>query len=232
MAGRDRPHAAWFRFVAAVAVGACSTAPPVCSVSVPAANVAYVVSRGWHVEVGLATDRLAGPLTVYRDIFPHARALMFGYGKRTFFTARADTLSDYLLGPFPGPAVIQVTGLAVLPVDAYPADDVMALRLPTDGARALSDYIWNDLDKDPAGAPRLVALGNFPGSLFYAARSGYSPAHTCNTWAVDALHAAGLPVSGDGVVFSGQAVSRAVAAGGCMPEASIAEGMVPRLCRP
>ncbi|HEY5300760.1 MAG TPA: DUF2459 domain-containing protein [Acetobacteraceae bacterium] len=224
-----------FRLLAvlgALAVGACTASPPACSLGEPATDAVYVVSRGWHVEIGLATDDLAGPLTVFRDIFPKARALMFGYGKKTFFTARVDTLSEYVLGPFPGSAVIQVTGLAVLPPYAYPTSDVMVLRLPPDGARALSSYIWNDLGKDRAGGPRLVAPGNFPGSVFYAARSSYSLTHTCNTWAADALHAAGLPISGAGVTFSGQTVTRVVMAGGCTPEAPPAERPTPLLCRP
>ncbi|MGA9866478.1 MAG: DUF2459 domain-containing protein [Acetobacteraceae bacterium] len=224
-----------FRLLAALgalAVGACTASPPVCSLGKPATDLVYVVSRGWHVEVGLSTADLAGPLTVFRDIFPDARALLFGYGKRTFFTARVDTLREYVLGPFPGPAVIQVTGLAVLPTQAYPSSDVMVLRLPPGGARALSSYIWNDLGKDRAGGPRLVAQGNFPGSVFYAARSGYSPTHTCNTWAANALQAAGLPISGAGVIFSGQAVSRVLAAGACTPEAPPAERPAPLLCRP
>ncbi len=169
------------------------------------------------MEIGLAADRVEGPLSVFRDIFPGARGLMFGYGKRTFFTAKADTFSEYVLGPVPGPAAIQATGLTTLPDAAYEPRAVMVMRLPPGGARALSDFLWADLDRDTAGGPRLIAPGNYPGSLFYAARSGYSLAHTCNTWAADALHAAGLAVDGDGVVFSGQVVARAVEARACQP---------------
>ncbi len=208
-----------------VILAACSATPSACTSSRLGRDLTYVVSRGWHVEVGLPTAELRGPLTFYRMVFPQARALMFGYGKQTFFTAKVETPSDYLLGPFPGEAVIQATGLLVPPPLAYPNTDVLELTLPQGGARALSDFIWDELGKDHAGEPRLVAPGNFPGSIFYAARTGYTLAHTCNTWVAQALHAAGLPVSPAGVVFSGQLAARLVDAGGCVPLAA-----VPRLC--
>jgi hypothetical protein len=142
---------------------------------------------------------------------------MFGYGKKTFLTAPPDTISEYLLGPLPGPAVIEVTGVGTNPVDAYPPGEILVVRLPPGGARALSDFLWRDIARDAVGRPRLVGPGPFPGSLFYAAVTGYSLAHTCNTWAADALRAAGLKLDAGGVVFSGQVVARATAAGACLP---------------
>lgn len=193
------------------ALAAGCAAPPPCRLPDGPDRV-YVVEQGWHVELGLPAEELKGPLAIYRETFPGARAVMFGYGKRTFMTAAPDDIREYLLGPVPGPAVIEAVGLTVLPPAAYPGAETVALRLPPDGARALSDFIWQDLDKDRAGRPRLVGPGSFPGSLFYVARSGYSMMHTCNRWAVDALVAAGEPVAGDGVVFSGQAMARVEAA--------------------
>jgi hypothetical protein len=201
--------------IMAAAVAACATVPPNCRLPAADGNIAYVVSQSWHVDIGLPADRLEGPLAIYREIFPGAKVVMFGYGKRTFMTAPPDTISEYLIGPLPGPAVIFITGLKVLPADAYSGAGTIELALPPDGARKISDFIWDDLSKDTAGKPRLVAKGDV--GLFYAANSGYNLLHTCNTWAVDALAAAGLPVSSSGVVFSGQAMGRAgnAAAGQC-----------------
>lgn len=209
-----------------VIVAACSAAPPGCPARVLGGDVAYIVNHGWHVGVGLPTAELTGPLAFYRTVFPDARTLMFGYGKQTFFTAKIETLGDVLLGPVPGAGVILVTGLLVPPPRAFPDTDVLVLPLPPGGARALSDFIWNQLEKGRAGEPRLVALGNFPGSIFYGARVGYSLVHNCNTWVAQGLQAAGLPVSPGGVVFSGQVMARAAAAGGCVPLAA-----APRLCK-
>jgi hypothetical protein len=205
----------------ALAAASCSTVVAPCAFPLAGHDSLYVVSRGWHAEIGIPADELKGKLAVYRDVFPQARAVMFGFGKKTFITAPPESFSEYLLGPIPGPAVIQVTGLLVSPADAYPPGSTITLSLPPGGSEAVSDFIWNELGKDRTGAPRLVSLGSNPVSIFYAARNGYSLLHTCNAWTADALHAAGLPISGDGVMFSGQVMSRSARAASsqCRPPA-------------
>jgi hypothetical protein len=201
----------------AVVLAGCSVQEPAsCTAPLPAADYVYVRSHGWHVDIGMSADSITGPLAVFREIFPGAQALMFGYGKRTFLTARADTFSEYLLGPLPGLAVIQVTGVGSDLAEAYPPGDLLVMRLPPGGARALSDFLWHDIALDKVGQPRLVGPADFPGSQFYAAVTGYSLAHTCNTWAANALQAAGVSVHGEGVVFSGQVVARVTDAGACI----------------
>jgi hypothetical protein len=104
--------------------------------------------------------------------------------------------------------VIQVVGLTVTPVEVYSGESTTTLALPPGGSRALSAYIWNDLAKDAAGKPLVVAHSTDSNGLFYAAQSEYTLLHTCNTWIADALNGAGLPVSGDNVIFSGQVMTR------------------------
>jgi hypothetical protein len=196
-----------------LSVAACSpTIAPSCPRPLATAGVVYVVGRGWHVDIGIPADELTGPLTFYRDMFPGARTIMFGYAKRTFVTAPAHTISEYILGPVPGPAIIDVSGINVFPPEAYEPGSTIMLSLPPGGARLLSDFIWNDLDKTSAGQPRLVARGSYPGSLLYGARSEYSLLHTCNNWAASLLQAAGVPVSSDGVILSNQLMSRSAKA--------------------
>lgn len=212
MAGRGRS----LLLTGVLRAGACSTpSPPACPAPAAEEHFVFVRSHGWHVDIGLLASDVEGGLAVFRDIFPGATSLMLGYGKKTFVTAPPDTISEYLLGPFPGPALIQVTGVGADPRDAFPPDELILLRLPPGGARALSEFLWNDIARDAAGRPKLVANGNYPGSLFYAAVTGYSLGHTCNNWAANALHAAGTALDSDGVMFSGQVMARALAAGGC-----------------
>ncbi|MEJ0045265.1 MAG: DUF2459 domain-containing protein [Rhodospirillales bacterium] len=84
----------------------------------------------------------------------------------------------------------------------------LALALPPGGAERLSAFLWQSLALDGAGKPRFVGPGRFAGSRFYAAVHGYNLFYTCNSWVADALHAAGLAVDADGVVFSGQTMAR------------------------
>jgi hypothetical protein len=190
------------------AVSACAGQAPAPCAEAPAGDAVYVVDRGWHTEIGIPADRLAGRLASFRARFAGARVVMFGYGKRTFMTARADRASEYVLGPFPGPAVIEVFALSVLPPAAFGTDATAVVALPRGGDAALSARVWDDLAKDRAGAPLLVGPGRFAGSYFYAARSGYSLGHTCNRWVADALHDAGARIEPRGVVFAGQVMGR------------------------
>ena len=171
-------------------------------------NVVYVVGRGWHTDIGIPVQELDKNLAFYAKIFPGAKTIMFGYGKKTFVTAPPDTIGEYFLGPVPGPAIIHVVGINVLPTEAYPPEDTYTLALPLEGKKALSAYIWNDLAKDEQGKLKFIGNSHAPQGLFYAANSEYNLLHTCNTWAVDALQAANLPISGDGVIVSGQSMAR------------------------
>jgi hypothetical protein len=215
--GRRRPVVRLACALGAAALAGCGggVAPAIqASCPAPAAGEGRitVLSRGWHTELAIPASELRGRLALFRSVFPGARTVMFGYGKRTFMTARADRIGEYLLGPFPGPAVIEAIGLSTGPLAAYGPGDSVTLPVSPRGERALSDFIWLDLAKGQDGRPLLLGPGWFPGALFYASVSGYSLAHTCNRWTAAALHAAGLPVDSTGVVLSGQVMARAEAA--------------------
>lgn len=177
------------------------------------ANVLWLVDQGWHTEIGLPADEITGPLGIYRDIFPGARVLMFGFGKRTWMTAKVRSIGELLIGPFPGPGAIEVIGLATTPDRAYDKP-VMLLSLPPGGAERLSAFLWDSIGKAEAGGPRLIAEGHFPGSLFYAASRRYILTYTCNTWTADALSAGGLDVSASGVILAGGLLRQMAHVGG------------------
>ncbi|MGJ0485243.1 MAG: DUF2459 domain-containing protein [Methylomicrobium sp.] len=189
-------------------VSACSpVARPSCPPS-HTGDVVYIVGQGWHVEIGIPVEELDENMSFYREIFPDARVIMFSYGKKTFFIAPANTVSEYLLGPFPGSAAIQVVGLSVTPTEAYPPENTVTLLLPPNGSRSLSAHIWKDIVKDESGKPQIIAHSTHPTGLFYAAHSEYNLFHTCNTWVANALHNAGLSVSDNNVIFSNQVMTR------------------------
>ncbi|MBB2175328.1 DUF2459 domain-containing protein [Gluconacetobacter johannae] len=206
-----------------VLLDACApVAPPPQCASWPAGAIpVYLVDRGWHTEIGIPVQALDGPLGVYRAVFPGARTILFSYGKKTFFTAPASSVREYLIGPFPGPAVIQTIGLSTTPPEAYGADKTIVFPISDEGARRLSAFIWDDLVVRPDG-PRLVAARRHPASLFYAARSTYTLMHTCNGWVAEALRAAQVPISAQGVVFAGQVMARGARAERRMCPASAA----------
>ncbi|AHJ69381.1 Hypothetical protein GbCGDNIH2_0894 [Granulibacter bethesdensis] len=168
----------------------------------------YVIDNGWHTAIGFDAVDLTGGLATFKTIFPHARAVVFGYGKRTFMTARPQTISEYIMGPVPGPAVIEAVGLTVSPELAYGQQHVSRLRLPRQDIEAAVSWVANDLADDPQGQPRLVGFEDGKRGAFYVARDRYSMLHTCNRWSADLLRKAGVPLEPAGVVLSGQLIRR------------------------
>ncbi|MCQ8239390.1 DUF2459 domain-containing protein [Rhizosaccharibacter radicis] len=180
----------------------CAALPP------PPPDRVFLVAHGWHTDLAIPASLLRGRMRVFRSIFPGMRVLLLGFGKRTFMMAPVTTVGDLLVGPFPGSGTVLAVGLSATPDVAYDDGTMEPIRLPPGGADALSEFLWNTLEvRDDR--PVRIGPGFFPGSVFFASRRGYSGFDTCNRWSVDALRAAGLPVSGGGVVFASQALRRA-----------------------
>jgi len=182
--------------------GCADPVVPPCTASAATGPIVWVVDHGWHTDIGLPADELAGPLAYYRGAFPGAQTLMFGFGKRTFMTAKVETAGELLLGPVPGPGAIQVTALRGTPAQAY-GGTVILLALPPGGVDKLSAFLWGAIEPSQLGGPRLISEGLFPGSAFYASTRGYNLTYTCNTWTVDGLRHAGLAVDGDVILAGG-----------------------------
>jgi len=192
----------------AASLAACATAPPACTTVPMPGNVVYVVKHGWHTDIAIPSGELRGKLTIFQQIFPGVKILVFGFGKRTFVTAPVHTFGDLVVGPFPGAGMLLVTGLSTTPDIAYNDGVTATLILPPGGAERLSDFIWKTL-KTTDGAPVELRPGFFPGSIFYRTQTRYAGSRTCNTWAADALQAAGLNIDPAGVVFSWQTMAQA-----------------------
>lgn len=178
--------------LAALALPACATAPEPPPGCIGAAGPAlWLLDAGWHTEIGLPPRALPPPLAV---IFPEAALVFFGFGKRDFLLAERPGLAEWLTGPIPGPAAIQVS--------AWPAPPARALRLPA-APEALGPALLASF------APGLPLIESRPNRRFFAAARGYSLAYTCNSWTAEMLAAAGLPVRSEGVVLAGAVMAEA-----------------------
>jgi hypothetical protein len=192
------------RKAAAAALGllaGCAPLPPPAPCAAPPEGpMVWVIDQGWHTEIALRTATLPQPLARLRTPFPGAETLAFGFGKRSYVLAEAGQVAELLLGPLPGPGVIQVKGLRVAPPEAWPGR-VMALPLTEAGLSALAAFLWDSI------APGAEGL-SVQGSLFLAASRDYSLGFTCNTWVAAALQRAGLPVDPTGVVLAGAVLAQ------------------------
>jgi uncharacterized protein (TIGR02117 family) len=174
----------------------------------PPHEAIYVISGGWHTEVGLPVEALGGSLRALKRDFPSARYLVFGWGARDYYMAQDFGLGDLLRAAVPGPAVMLVIPLETSPEAFFGASNVFLLRAPPNGTQRLSQFLWEYLVIEENGTPVRIGTGPYPQSVFYASTGTYNLGHTCNTWTAEALRAAGLPVNAAGVVFAGQVLDQ------------------------
>jgi len=139
----------------------------------------FVARRGWHIDV------------------------FFGFGDRHYLVARNKNFPGLFAALWPGAGVVLVTMLAVAPGEAFGIEHVIPLAVSSEEARAAQTFVWDSFLKEN-DVPVFYRDGPYESSLFFGAAPEYSAVHTCNTWAAEALRAAGLPVHSRGVVFAWQ----------------------------
>lgn len=177
--------------------------PPAVTAGSNRAALLYVVRRGWHIDVGFRAEDLQAPLRALATEFPGVRYLIFGFGDRHYLMARNHHGSELLAALWPGPGLMLVTGLKASPQAAFGDDEVLELALSADQLQSAQAFIWQALSEQ-ARISGSEAPGPYDGSRYYGASGRYSALHTCNTWAAEAIRAAGWPVHARAVIFAGQ----------------------------
>ena len=166
-------------------------------------DLIYVARRGWHIDIGMAAADLPPPLNAIAADLPGARHIFFGFGDRHYLMAKNHNGPVLLSALFPGAGIILVTGLRQSPESGFGAGQVIQLSLTREQSNALRDFVWKSL-RSENGTLSIYREGPYEDSLYYLATQKYSALHTCNTWAAQALRAAGLRVHSSGVIFAGQ----------------------------
>jgi hypothetical protein len=190
--------------LAFVFLSACATPPPA---AVPPGPVHLAIcQRGWHTEIGVPETALTGPLATLGPASLHRHYLLFGYGARAYFTnpnAGAGTAAEALL---PGPAAINLAAFDDL--NDGSGRQIVWLNVSQADIDHMLDFIWQSMPRSGSATPvAIVTVNN--ASMFYAAEPDYNMLYNCNNWAVDALRAAGLPFSNNGLHFSSDVLDQA-----------------------
>jgi uncharacterized protein (TIGR02117 family) len=172
--------------------------------AVPEEATLFVIAAGWHTEVALPLQALTGPARSLEQDFAGARYLVIGWGQRDYYMAPNPTAADLLRALLPGPSVMLVRPLNGPPSGSSGDVEIVGLHLSQTGLDLLSKYVGSYIEMGANGTPHRIGAGPSGGSIFYASTGEYDASHTCNTWTAEALHAAGLPVDPEGVVFAGQ----------------------------
>jgi uncharacterized protein (TIGR02117 family) len=208
--GRTRKGLSMVRLHAALLVltaslGACS-APRILP---PGEAVIYVIQRGWHTDIGLPVEEIAGPLATMEASFPGVRFLTFGFGERQFLLERTTNVWTMLGALLPSRSALLMTALSATPAQAFGSANVTVLQISRAGLDQMETAIWQEFDLSTSQQPTMLADGPYPGSTFYAARHTYYGLYTCNTWTADMLRAGGLPMPSAGSLFAGQVMGMA-----------------------
>jgi uncharacterized protein (TIGR02117 family) len=166
-----------------------------------AAISVWVVDHGWHTAIVLRRDQVARALWPEVDEFPSAVLIEVAWGDREFYMATPATAWMAVKAALASRgSVLHVAGLDVPPAVAFPGTENVERRVPPEGFEALVRFIAAEHERDLGGRALRLGPGLDARSVFYAARSRYSLANTCNTWVARALQEAGLPVSPSGVI--------------------------------
>lgn len=180
--------------------------------ALPATETVYVIAAAWHTEIGISTNDVAEPLARLAAGSPSARYLVFGWGSRDYYMASHPSLGDALAAITPGPAVMLVIPLTASLSQTFGKNTkTYPIPVSREGIARLSAFLWGYLVKDRDGMFHPIEQGPYPGSAFYAAGGTYSLARTCNTFTVDALQAAGVPVNTAGVFLASQVTDQLAA---------------------
>ncbi|HET6238455.1 MAG TPA: DUF2459 domain-containing protein [Acetobacteraceae bacterium] len=195
----------------AVLVGCAGPAPPPPAelTAGPKTETIFLVARGWHTDVGVLAAQAGDALGALRTTFPGVHTLLIGFGERAYLLRRHNDLGNSLAALVPGAGALLVTALRDTPQSAFPVGDVIVLHVSARGLARLTDFIAVSFERAPDSAPREIADGPYPGSLFYASTRTYSAGYTCNTWTAEALQTAGLPVRAAGVIFADEVADQA-----------------------
>ena len=181
------------------------TARPAKSPSPDHPHRIWVLRMSWHTGLVLSSSDLGSRLAFLLSRVRRGRYFIFGWGDRRYYLSAHPTSGIALAALFPSRSVMLVQSCERDLVRCLgPSVHLRVLRVSPPDLAKLRRYLAHSFLKDPGHRAVPVARGPFPESMFFASGRTYDAFETCNTWTAQALEAAGLPVSADGVIFANQ----------------------------
>jgi len=167
------------------------------------------VNLGWHVGIAFAAGDLGRDALPEIDDFPNAPWIEIGWGDAGFYREPDPGLGTMLAAALgPTPAVLHLVAMPVHPARYLPDAEVRSVPLDADQFRRLVDYVSSHMDRGERTRAEALGPGLYPSSRFYPALGEFSLDRTCNTWAAQALAAAGLAIDPAGVVRASTLMNR------------------------
>ncbi len=197
----------------AVLASCTAPAPPAVLTARIETGTIYLVRRSWHTDIGVPVAEAGPELNQLQSTFPGVKVWVIGFGQRAWLLTRDHNFTDMVAAIVPSAGALLVTALRTDPQVAFPDHVVVELHVSPAGLARLDDFVNRSFVWPKDGAPRAIADGPYPGSLFYASTMTYSGLFTCNTWTAEGLRTSGLPINVPGAVFADQVEDQARRAG-------------------
>lgn len=189
-----RYRACGIRHLAAL-LGACLLSLPLVATEI------HITRYSWHTGVVIAAEDLQDALAFVPDYLGEAPYYEFGWGDAEYYQRGED--SPWLMAPaalWPTDSVMHVVALPDHPDDYFPASEVVSLSVDDEGMIAMTEAIAASFELDEEGEVQPGGEGLYARSLFFTGEGRFHLRRTCNTWTLEMLETAGLPVEPSGVV--------------------------------
>lgn len=188
---------------------ACDSLPPKDMGS--DAHLIHVASNGWHTAIIVPTPALVATKALPEAAdFSEAAFLEFGWGDRTYYPSKEQTLGITLKAALiPTPAIMHMAGRQAPPQDDGSGFKALSVWLTEEGFQRLARAIAAEFERPSNGGPvEAVSRGLYPNSHFYHARGRFHLFNTCNTWTARMLHAGGIVLSSLGIMTADELMIR------------------------
>lgn len=169
----------------------------------------HVTRYDWHTGVVVAKDDLTGHLDFITHFLGEAPYYEFGWGDAEYYQRGEE--SPWLMAPaalWPTDSVMHVVALPHHPDDYFPASEVVSLTITADGMEAMAEAIAESFAREGNGELEPGGPGLYGESLFFPGEGRFHLRRTCNTWTLEMLAAAGLPVEPSGVIRASGVMSQ------------------------
>ncbi len=177
-------------------VSACTTTPA--NQALPpdeTARTVLVIQHRWHTGIAVRRTDIPDGRWPESAHYPDARYLEVGWGDRDFYPAPDPSARAALRAVLaPGPSVLHIVGLREHPAETFPFSELVELRVGPDGFERLIDFIAASHDRGSGSPAEAIGPGLYLDSHFYPALGRFHLFYNCNSWTIDALRAAGLPM--------------------------------------
>jgi uncharacterized protein (TIGR02117 family) len=164
----------------------------------------YIVHDAWHAAIVIRKiDVSPAVLPEVRD-FPSAEHLEFSWGDRDYFPAPNPGIGLALKAAFwSSGSILHVVGSSGALENVYPGAEIIEIGVSENGLQRLIQFISETFERSSPDGPAKARPGLSANGRFYPANGKFSILRTCNTWAAEALSAAGLPVKPQYVITAG-----------------------------